>query len=200
MNRGRISKHDGTTLVELLVTIFIAGIAMTGLVTAYLSGINYWRSTFEEATITNEAGMVLDYIAGKIRAGSVIHITSNAGYSNSKMDILYFKPNDQNEAEQTTIEFYYLPEDQTLRMNDLSGSHGTFNKRILPMYYTGHNEPDNPPYLKVADMSFIQSDPVPPDDPAGEGSSLVTVNLSLVNTRGDTLKMSTTVCKRNAPS
>jgi prepilin-type N-terminal cleavage/methylation domain-containing protein len=194
--RRKIMGPFGFTLVELMAAILIAGIATSGLVAAYINGINYWRSTSEMATLRNEGGIILSFIEGKVRAATFMQIRSYAGSISSMLDIDYLRRNGDNPIFPASIQFYYVSGDHSLRMNDLSGTHGIYNLQILPMEDI-HYDVGEAPFLSVAHCVFIADDPLPPADPENVGYKLITVNLSLADSRGDTLTLSKTVCSSN---
>jgi hypothetical protein len=124
-------------------------------------------------------------------------VTSFGGNPGAMLDINYNRRNGQNPWEGKSIQFYYVDQDHSLRMNDLSGNNGIFNLQILPMMQVRHAV-DEKPYLSVANCEFVIKDPAPPLNPIGEGYKMIEVNLALENSRGDTLTFKRTFSSMNS--
>lgn len=187
----------GFTLIEAMLTVLIGGIAISGLVAAYVSGINYWRSTAEVAALENEGNIIVNFIQDKVHTSSGMWVSSVGGIPGAMLDIDYNRRNGQNPWEGKKIQFYYVDQDHSLRMNDLSGTNGIFNLQILPMTPVRHAV-DEKPYLSVANCEFVIKDPIAPLNPSEEGYKMIEVNLSLENSRGDTLTFKRAFSSSNA--
>ncbi len=181
-------------MIEVMAVVFLAGIVMSGLLVAYMTSWEYWRSTWEMSTISNEGSLALNYIESKLRAAMSVDVKSYSGQPNGLMEITYWRRYG-GDIEKKTVEFFYLSRDKTLRMNDFSGTHGVYNKLVLPLMKRNYRREDTP-YLRVAEASFVKSTPA---DPSNQSSlAMITVNLALENTRDDTLRLSTVITGRNS--
>ena len=194
----KLTGRAGFSLVEVMVTVLITGIATSGLVAAYIAGINYWRSTSEVATLENEGNIIVNFIQEKASTSTGMWVTSVGGIPGSMLDIDYERRTSQSAWEIKNIQIYYVDQDHTLRMNDFSGTNGIFNLQILPMIPVRRTA-DEKPYLSVAHCEFITKDPEAPLNPVQGGYKLIQLNLSLENSRGDTLTFTRTFSSSNPP-
>jgi prepilin-type N-terminal cleavage/methylation domain-containing protein len=185
----------GVTLIELLLTMFISAIAITGLVSAYVDGLSQWRRAAERMLLYSEGNRALHIIEQRIFYATELQPRTQGGYANSRLDVKSLV-NYEGHVVPRESQFYYNPGDNSLRWNDLTGNQGYFNKRLLPMYNFSRRRND-PPYISVESATFRPIDPIPPMNPFLEGYSVIKVELALRTPRGDSVYLSSVMSKRN---
>jgi len=195
--RGLLKSQSGLNLVEVMVTVLIMGIAVTGMVVAYTDGIDAWKRSTQKMALYNEGSLALRTIHEEIMGS--IFVETNSGWQ-IPGDELRLKPLAKilgQEMEGDEL-FYYNSLDKSLRRNRLIGGYGIFGEKVLPMsnYQRGQGEKQ---YLSVERVTFTPIDPLRPLNPTNEGYNLVKVELVLSAPRGDSLKLTGVYVKYNEP-
>jgi prepilin-type N-terminal cleavage/methylation domain-containing protein len=194
LNR-RCKSQNGLNLVELMVTVLIVGIVVTGMVTAYTDGIEAWKRSTDKMLLYREGSLALSMIEKEVH-GSVF-VSTNGGW-NVPGNELRLKPLARGVGEdiEGTELFYYYPYDKSLRRNRLIGAYGIFNQKVLPMfnYQRGREEK---PYLSVERVTVTAIDPSRPMNPTDEGYNMVKIELVLSGPRGDSLTLTGVYSKFN---
>ena len=197
MTRNRNIGIAGVTLIELIVTMFIAGIAVSGLVSAYVEGILTWRRASEKMVLYNEGTAVMSQIERFVSRSSHITTYTNVGVPSKKMDLvlpvkvgktLFYR----------TAQFYYFTFDRSLRWNNMTGYYDAFNEKLLPMSNFRYRSGETP-YLQIQEASFTPLDPEGSGAPAVDDCITVQIKFILNDARGDTITLSSVVTKRNTP-
>ena len=181
--------RSGMTIAEVATVIAISAIVFTGVLVAYTGGIEHWRDTTEEMVLYNEGTMALSLIGRFIRNANFISISSYSGLPEARMDLDY-------PDESWSAAFYFVRGDGSLRWNDQTERRNRFNLTLLPAVEYRRN-PNEIPYLTVNRARFIPLDDIGIPNPTLTGYSLIRIELSLENSRGDTLHLSSVVSKRN---
>jgi len=188
----------GAPLIQMAFTVFIAGIAITGMVVAYSGGMEMWKKSTEQMVLYNEGSSALALIDRFVRRAGFLTVKSYAGHPNSMLELEVPVRTPRNELDYRLVQFYFLGFDKTLRWNDLTGPQGVFNQKLLPMVtYRQQNQEE--PYLTVRYVKFTPIDPIRPNDPTTNGYTLVKIDLVLDALRGDSLHLSSVACRRNIP-
>jgi type II secretory pathway pseudopilin PulG len=187
------SHSAGTTLVEVMATVIIASIAVSGLLTAYLDGIRTIKLETETMVMYTEGQAALIFIDRAIRHAHLV--TTRQSWRESS-HFLYTK----GPGKQYTVDgadFFFHQSDNSLRWNDFTGTQPVFNKPLIPLFEF-RQQRNEKPYIKVVDATFTAIDPDRPPNPTTEGFTLIKVNLKLAGPRGDTLEMSSIVARGNS--
>ena len=192
----KLKSIAGVTLIEVLVTMFIAGIAMSGMVVAYTDGLSYMRQATEKMALYNEGTSTLSMIERFIRTATYVSTGTTLGRPGHRLNtkVLVKNGNDYVERE---AQFYYFPFDGSLRWNNLTGREGAFNEKLLPASNFRYR-PGETPYLQVQSIDFTPIDVDRPDNSSTEGYSMIKVDLVLNDSRGDTLTLTSIMSKRNS--
>ncbi len=196
-----MSKHNGkgcagTTLVEVIVTMFISTIAIGGLAMAFADGVGIYRKETARIVLYNEADAAMRLIGQHFYCAYYVN-TRQAW--NEPSSYLYMESPGLNFEGKSRAEFFFYPQDNSMRWNDLSGNVGRFNLMLIPEF-DYDEEPDEPPYVTVEALSFTGIDPVRPPNPTTEGFLLIRVDLKLRSDRGDSLVVSKMFGKTNNPN
>jgi hypothetical protein len=193
--QSRFASRAGATLVEMAATLFIAGIAMSGMVVAYTDGLQHWRKSSEKMVLYSEGATVLSLIERFVRQSDYITTYSAYRVPSHKMDLKVLVY-DGNQIVERDAQFYYSSFDNTLRWNNMTGDDGAFNEKLLPQY-TFRLERDEKPYLEVQNVTFTPLDTIASTSPSTDGCVLVKIDLLLNDARGDTLALSSMIARRN---
>jgi hypothetical protein len=183
----------GLSLVELLVTMFIASIAISGMVVAYADCIRQWRRSAEKMVLYNEGSAALSLMARQVRKSLFVTTRTTWGVPGRQMILKVYIPRIDDTR---GCEFYYFPFDNSLRWNDLTGDQGIFNERLLPLSNFRYR-PGETPYLQVQNATFTPIDVERPTNPSTDGFGMIKIDITLSSARGDTITMSEVVAKRN---
>ena len=199
---GIVNKHHksiaGVTLVELLVTMIIAGIAMSGMVIAYTDGLTILRRATDKMVLFNEGTAALSVIERRVRASSLMETYTSIGIPSQRLRILDSIKHGNNFTDRE-VQFYYYPPDNSVRWNDNTGNVGIFNQQLLPLSNFSYPQGGRP-YLRVEEVSFTPIDSIRPNNMGTQGFAMVKVNLVLSDSRGDTVSLSSIMSKRNRSS
>jgi len=192
----RIQKKAGSaaglSLVELLVTMLISSIAMSGMVVAYIDALNYWQRAAAKMVLFTEGGTAIKIMEEKLcRAGEFDFLSS---WNNPSSEVVAFVTTDGQNRKQ--IEFFYKTDDNTLRWNNLVGDIGEFNMRLLPMNNYIYR-PGEKHYLNIESLTFTPVDPLRPDHPTTLGYGVVKIEMSLSDAFDDTVTMKSVVFANN---
>ncbi len=184
-----IISRSGMTLVEIVTVMAISSIVFTGVIVAYSSGIGHWQDTSEEMVLYNEGTMALSLMGRFIRNANFIRIRPFSGLPEARMDLDY--PEDIGSAA-----FYFVRGDGSFRWNNQVQGNNKFNLTLLPAveYRQQRNET---PYLTVNRVRFIPLDDLGVQSPTLTGYSLIRIELTLEDSRGNTVQLSSVVSKRN---
>ncbi len=184
-----IISRSGMTLVEIVTAMAIASIVFTGVLIAYSSGIGHWQDTSEEMVLYNEGEMAFTLMGRFIRNANFIRIRSYSGLPQAMLELGY-------PDESWSAAFYFARGDGSLRWNDQVLGHNRFNLTLLPAveYRQQRNET---PYLTVNRVRFIPLDDLGVQGPMLTGFSLIRIELTLEDSRGNTVQLSSVVSKRN---
>jgi prepilin-type N-terminal cleavage/methylation domain-containing protein len=193
---SRVAGRNGVTLVEVMATVFIMGIAITGLAIAYSEGISHWRRASEKMVLYNEGSQALYKIEKAVRRCGFMTTSPYGGYPDAYMQLRVPVGNGLGDISARVVEYYFYPPDKSIRVNDLTGDYGEFNGQLLPIMHP-HSRQGQKPYLTVKSVRFRMVDPERPDNPTPDGYGLVRVELVLEAPLGDTLYLSSVMAKRN---
>ncbi len=196
-SRISLSAIAGVTLVELLATMLIGGIAISGLAVAYGDGLKTWRRASEKMVLYSEGSAALSLIERFVKRSSYITTYTNTGVPSRKMD-LTLPVKVSNVIFYRTAQFYYFTFDNSLRWNNLTGEFNAFNQKLLPMSNFRYRSGETP-YLTILEASFTPVDTLAQTSPSTEGCTSVRIILKLADARGDSLTMSSVVSRRNSP-
>jgi Tfp pilus assembly protein PilE len=196
--RKHLKTIAGVSLVEVMVTIFIAGIAMSGLVIAYTDGIRAWKSAAEKMALYNEGTSALSLMERFVRDATYVSTGTTNGVPSNYMDLKVLVRRGNTDIERGA-KFYFYTADATVRWNNLTGTQGIYNIRLLPLSNFRYR-PGETPYLEVQRAEFTPMDPIRPDNPTTSGYGLIKIDLLLNDSRGDTLNLTSLVSKRNSPN
>jgi hypothetical protein len=194
--RNRFFTIAGSTLVELMATILVGGIAMSGMAVAYSDALTQWRTASEKMVIFSEGTSTLSLIERFVRQASYINTYTPNRQPSPRMDlrVLVF---DGNVIEERVAEFYYTASDNSLRWNNITGDNGVFGDRLLPLF-SYHVDVGQPPYLEIQKATFTPVDSIPSFSPTNDGFTSVRIDLVLNDASGDTLSLSSVVSRRNS--
>jgi hypothetical protein len=196
--RNRFADSTGTNLVELMATVLIASIAVSGMVIAYADGVKQWNKTSDKMVLYNEGTSSLALMERFIRRAEVV--TTNGQYM-QPANYLTVQVPIFNGVEMTPREadFYYMINDKTLRWNDLTGNAGIFNQKLVPISSFNYRQGEKP-YMEVQSATFTPIDVDMPNDASTGGYNMIKIELVMNDSRGDTLTLSSIVTKRNKPN
>jgi hypothetical protein len=183
----------GTTLVEVVVTMFIASIAISGLVMVYADSISLLNSETDKMVMYSEAEAAMRIISKAVTYAGYLTTRSNLNQPN---DYLFTRKKDTNGPGFDEREFFYYSPEKSLRWNDLSGDRGRFNLDLIPLF-DYRERPEDDPYIAVEEISFTPIDPEPPANPTTVGFTVVRVDMKLRGPRGDSLLVTRTFSKMN---
>jgi len=194
-SRNRFSSRAGVSLVEVMATILIGGIAISGMVVAYCDGLGYWTRASEKMVLYNEGTSVLSLIERFVRQASYINTYTPNRQPSPRMDlrVLVF---DGNAIDEKIAQFYYNSSDNTLRWNNITGENGVFGERLLPQFNFRLDAVENP-YLEIQKATFTPVDSIPSITPTMDGFASVKIDLMLKDARGDSLSLTSIVSRRN---
>jgi hypothetical protein len=196
MKRKYVAAIAGVTLIELVVTMFIAGIALSGLVVAYTDGLLTWRRASDKMVIYSEGAAVLSLITRLTQRSGGINTYTSVGVPSHRMD-LSIPVRVGRTVFYRSAQFYYYSYDCSLRWNNMTGSFNAFNQKLLPM--TNIRPPNGEsPYLEIQEASFTPYVPPTVNNPSTDCFA-VEIKLVLNDARGDTITLSSIVSKRNPP-
>jgi type II secretory pathway pseudopilin PulG len=187
----------GVTLIELVVTMLIAGIAISGLVAAYSSGLEDWRRESDKMVLYSEGEAALSLMTRFAQRAGDITTYTNVGMPSNRMDlsipVLVGKTVFYRGAQ-----FYYYHFDKSLRWNNMTGNFDGFNQRLLPLsnYQT---RPGEKPYLEIQEASFTPIVPPGETDFSYDDCTSVQMKLVLNDARGDTITLTSVVSRINQP-
>lgn len=196
--RDNLRLIAGATLIEMAFTVFIAAIAITGMVVAYSGGIEMWKKSTEQMILYDEGSSALSLIDRFVRRANYITVKSYAGHANAMLEMRCPVRTPRGIMDDRVVQFYFLSFDKTLRWNDLTGPQGVFNQKLLPLV-TFRRQENSDPYLNVRYVTFTPIDPIRPNNPTTDGYALIKIDLVMDAVRGDSLHLSTVICKRNTP-
>ncbi len=196
-SRKYLSAVAGVTLVELLATMLIGGIAISGLAVAYGDGLKAWRRASEKMVLYSEGSAALSLMERFVKRASYITTYTNTGVPSRKMD-LTLPVKVSNVIFYRAAQFYYFSFDNSLRWNNLTGEFNAFNQKLLPMSNFRYRSGETP-YLNIREASFTPVDTLARNSPTSEGCTSVRIILKLTDARGDSLTLSSVVSRRNSP-
>jgi len=183
-------RERGTTLVEVVIVVFISSIVISGLVKAYTDSIEIMNRGTDQMAMRSEADAAFEIMAKLFRFSN--YVTTNGGI-NQPTHFLTVR------GYSGDGEFYYYSQDNSFRWNDFTGDVGRFNRRLIPLFdYT--NGPMDTPYIEVEDVSFTPIDPRTPTDPSTSGYLAIRVDMKLRAPSGDSLMISRSFAKMNPKS
>jgi len=182
----------GLSLVELLVTMLISSIAMTGMVVAYIDALNYWQRASAKMVLFTEGTAAMKIIEDKIRGANKFSFLNSWNVPSNQVDATV-TTNGENSKH---VKFYWKTDDNTLRWNNLIGDIGQFNIRLLPMYNYIYR-PGEKRYLNIESVSFTPVDPERPDHPSTLGYGVVKIELALSDAFEDTVFLKSVVFANN---
>jgi prepilin-type N-terminal cleavage/methylation domain-containing protein len=188
--------NRGVTLAELLVTMLIASIAISGMVLAYIDCLKHWRRASAKMVLFSEAEYVFDLMELKLAGALQFSFLTTWKIPGSQVTA---KVKLKNALRDKSIEFYYQAYDNTLRYNNLFGDVGEFGIRLLP-FSNYRYEAGEKHYLNIESATFTPFDPVRPLTPSTSGYSTVKVELVLTDAEDDTLTMSSVMVAKNHKS
>jgi hypothetical protein len=196
LSLSRIRKHIGSTaglsLVELLITMLISSIAMTGMVVAYIDALNYWQKASAKMVLFTEGTAAMKVMEDKLcRAGQFNFPT---GWNDAATNVEAIVTTDGSNSK--IIKFFYQTNDNTLRWNNLVGDIGEFNIRLLPMYNYQYR-PGEKHYLNIESVAFTPIDPKRPEHPSTLGYGVVKIELALSDAFEDTVFLKSVVFANN---
>jgi hypothetical protein len=193
--RNHFSAIAGVSLVELMVTMLIGGIAISGMVVAYCDGLQLWGRSSEKMVLYSEGTSVLSLIERFVRQSSYINTYTPNHQPSPRMDlrVLVF---DGNVIDEKIAQFYYSSSDNTLRWNNITGENGVFGDRLLPQFIFRLAAGEDP-YLQIQKATFTPVDSIPSISPSLDGYASIRVDLVLKDARGDTLALTSLVSRRN---
>jgi Tfp pilus assembly protein PilV len=192
----RIRKYGGASagisLVELLITMLIASIAMTGMVVAYIDALNYWQKASAKMVLFSEGAAAMKIMEDKLcRAGQFNFPT---GWNNPTTEVEAVVTTDGSNSK--LVKFFYKSDDNTVRWNNLVGDIGQFNIRLLPMYKYIYR-PGEKHYLNIESITFTPIDPKRPEHPTTLGYGVVKIELALSDAFEDTVTLKSVVFANN---
>jgi Tfp pilus assembly protein PilE len=196
--RNRLADTAGTNLVELMATILIASIAVSGMVMAYADGIEKWNRTSDKMVLYNEGTSSLALIERFVRRAEYVNTAGQYMQPSTYLTVMVpiFNGSVMTSRE---ADFYYVIHEKSLRWNDLTGNSGIFNQQLVPIssFYYDRGEK---PYLEVQNVTFTPIDPDIPNNSSSDGFNMIKIELVMNDARGDTLTLSSVVTKRNKPN
>ncbi len=185
----------GVTLIEVVVAIFIAGIALSGMVMAYTDGLRTWRRASDKMAVYTEGAAVLSLITRFAQRSGSINTYTGVGVPSPRM-ALSIPVRAGRSVFYRGAEFYYYSFDRSLRWNNMTGSFNAFNQKLLPMMNIGNN-PGETPYLEIQEATFTPYVPPGVYDLSSANCSAVKIKLVLSDASGDTITLSSIASKRN---
>jgi prepilin-type N-terminal cleavage/methylation domain-containing protein len=193
----QIRNNHGVNLVELMVTVLIASIFMLGLVSAYASGIQYYKDSISLGMMYSDGITVFRKIEKLFRGADNISLLQ-WGYPNERVT-LHIPNYTGGIAAGGTVEIYYDSRTRTLRMDDGRADHMEYNVALLPpVYYTGRRRTATYAY-NVKSVAFEQALDLYPN-PTDEDRKLVRMRMVLADPDGgDTLSLQFTAVNLNVP-
>jgi len=180
----------GLTMAEMAVVLAISAIVITGMLVAYVDGIQSWKAESERMVLYNEGSEALALMSRWIRNSSFIRIKSMSGVRDSKLDLSYNDPS-------WGASFYFVESANSVRWNDQTEGRNKFNMSLLPTVRFRETRPGELPYLRVKSLKFTSLDDIGQPSPMLKGYSLIKIDLVLQGSNDDTLYLSTVASKRN---
>jgi hypothetical protein len=190
--KKRDSRLCGVSLVELLITMLISSIAISGMTLAYIDGLKYWRRSSEKMILFTEGSAALKTIEIAVSQATHLYFHTNWKVPSNQMNVTVTTNGDDSKY----YEFYYQAFDNTIRYNDLTGYIGKYNIRLLPMYKYRYRQGERP-YLNIESITFTPFDPLTPLNPTTDGYTTVKIELMLTDPQADTLILTSVVSKGN---
>ena len=185
----------GLSLVEIMVTIFIASIAVTGMVVAYADGIGAWKRSNERILLYDEGSVALTKIDSLVTRATYLKTDSQWNFPGSELTVKGLRIVRGQEVTRSA-DFYFYEFDKSLRWDDRLGDQGRFNLRLIPMWNYPRNRGERP-YITVESATFTPIDPIRPRNTLTEGYALIKIELVLSGERGDSLTLTKIVGKSN---
>ncbi|OGC90283.1 MAG: hypothetical protein A2W25_05920 [candidate division Zixibacteria bacterium RBG_16_53_22] len=197
MSKNRLKKYrsdeKGTTLIEVVVAVFISSIAISGLAITYVDSIRLLNTETDKMVMYNEAEAAFNVLSDAVTYAE--YISTRTGL-NRPSDFLFVKGLDMDGSGYAERNFYYNSSDLSFRWNDLSGDRGRFNLRLIPLFDYAQG-PQDDPYITVEELTFTAIDEDEPRNPTTEGFAIIRVDMKLRSPRGDSLMVSRAVAKLN---
>jgi hypothetical protein len=187
----------GVTMVELVVTAFIASIFTVALVSVYVNGLKYYKQSVTLNMMYSD-GIALFHQIGRFFRGADVITLMQPDYENDRIT-LHIPSQQGNSLTGGDITLYYDSRSQTLRMDDGRADHMEYNVRLLPPVYTAGRRRTQTHAYTVKSVVFEQAHDLIPN-PTLDNYKLVRMRVVLQDPNdGDTLSLQFSAVNRNIP-